>query len=104
MKIKPMNKFLKWIIPERFTAITLCPFGIYYRKKMSAATLRHETIHWKQQIEMLVIFFYLWYVIEWIVKLMIYWKKAYMFISFEIEAYNWTPQNRKRYGWIKYII
>ena len=47
---------------------------------------KHEKIHIAQQKEMLVIPFYLWYFIEWLVRL---FKKgnAYQNISFEREAY-----------------
>ena len=40
----------------------------------SATTHRHETIHFRQQLEMLVIPFYVWYVVEFLVKLIRYGK------------------------------
>lgn len=87
-------------------AITLAPFGIYSRDDECGDenTITHESIHWKQQIEMLVIFFYLWYVIEWTLKGFKYYN-----ISFEREAYS--NDNNKRYlitrnyyAWFKYIL
>ncbi len=42
--------------------------------------INHERIHLRQQIEMLVIPFYIWYLIA-------YYRKGYMNISFEKEAY-----------------
>jgi len=43
--------------------------------------INHERIHLRQQIEMLVIPFYIWYLIE-------LYTKGYMNISFEKEAYS----------------
>ena len=88
--------------------ITLCPFGIYikesylYRKR----TINHESIHWQQQLEMLIIFFYLWYVIEWLIRLPR--GNAYRNLSFEREAYG-NENNydylemRRPYAWVKKI-
>ena len=73
-------------------------------------TLRHERIHCEQQKEMLMVFFLLWYAIEWLVKLCYYRNRitAYKNISFEREAYS--NQNnvayldeRKPYAFLKYI-
>ena len=43
--------------------------------------INHERIHLRQQIEMLIIPFYIWYLIE-------LYTKGYMNISFEKEAYG----------------
>jgi hypothetical protein len=91
--------------------ITLCPFGIYLKrppKKVSKATISHEEIHWHQQIEMLVIPFYMWYCVEYLIKLLKYKGAAYYNISFEREAYtNETSfkyvENRELYSWFKYL-
>ena len=87
-------------------AITLVPFGIYLRDDECGnfTTINHETIHWKQQMEMFVIFFYLWYIIEWMLKGFKYYN-----ISFEREAYDNEYSNdylitRKHYDWIKEVI
>lgn len=71
-----------------FKAINL--FGILFVRKgckMSEEELNHEAIHTAQMKEMRYIFFYLWYLIEWVVRL---FKKgnAYRNISFEREAYD----------------
>jgi hypothetical protein len=52
--------------------------------------LRHERIHLKQQMELLVIPFYVIYFIEFFVNLLKYREiqKAYLGISFEIEAFG----------------
>lgn len=73
--------------------------------------LLHEEIHSRQQKEMLVVFFFLWYGVEFIFRLAQYrnWDKAYRNISFEREAY--ANQNnagylseRKRFAWIHYLV
>jgi len=72
--------------------------------------INHEKIHLRQQIEMLVLFFYLWYGVEYLVRLFQYKNRhvAYLNISFEREAY--TNENTPAYlktrvfwGFLKYI-
>ena len=110
-----MKKIVNNIIPFKgFTAITIWPL-IFVRndneKYYTDVVERHEYIHGEQQKEMLIIFFLLWYGIEWLVKLVYYRNRmtAYKNISFEREAYK--NQNdlvyldiRKHYAWTKYII
>lgn len=101
------------LIPFKgFSAITLWPF-VFVRKdaRMAATTIRHENIHGRQQKELLLVGFYLWYGIEWIIKLCYYRNRitAYKNISFEREAYanqsNITYlDERKPYAFVKYII
>jgi len=104
-----MTKFITFFTRGNVIGITLSPFGIYLKetKLTDKVLIRHESIHWKQQMEMLIIFFYLWYLIEWIIRL---FKSgnAYKNISFEREAYgNEKNENylieRKKYSWIKYL-
>lgn len=57
--------------------------------------------------EMLYLFFYLWYAIEWLIRLCGR-KNAYRNISFEKEAYfnehnTKYLENRKHYAWIKHL-
>lgn len=84
-----------------FTAINL--FGVIFARKecepLSKQTLNHEAIHTAQMKEMLYVGFYLWYVIEWLVKLFIYGEQAYRNISFEREAYAYEG-----YEIIKYYL
>lgn len=97
------------IIPFRgFKAINL--FGILFVRKgckMSDTDINHEAIHTAQMKEMGYVFFYLWYLIEWVVRL---FKKgnAYHSISFEREAYDnqsWLiyPSVRIPFAWIDYL-
>ena len=88
-------------------------FGVLFTrrdKEISDVTLNHELIHTEQMKEMLYVFFYLWYGVEWLVRLIILWDahKAYRAISFEKEAYaneaNLTYRDgRKRYSWLSYL-
>lgn len=92
--------------PKGFLAINL--FGLLFCKKdakINDVIVNHESIHTAQMKEMLYIPFYLWYVTEWLVKLL-FKGNAYRNISFEREAYdnqynlNYLKE-RKRYNWIK---
>jgi len=102
--IKKMNWFVKLITFGWPAAITLAPFGIYIREDYIDNTRirKHESIHWAQQLEMFIIFFYVWYFVEWVVKLFIFGKKAYKNLSFEREART-LNENRNYYAWIKYL-
>lgn len=75
----------------KISGITLFPF-IVLRKpeyRFDERLINHEKIHLRQQLELLIIFFYLWYVMEyfyWLFKLKNHFL-AYQSISFEREAY-----------------
>lgn len=97
------------IIPfPGFKAINL--FGILFARtgsNIDRYTINHESIHTAQMKEMLYIFFYVWYLLEWLIRLFMK-GNAYRNISFEREAYdNESDLNylngRKYYGWLKYI-
>lgn len=94
---------------RKYYAINL--FGLLFAKgPCSATTINHEKIHTSQMLEMGFIFFYLWYVIEWLVRVIQYRNtfKAYKNISFEREAYT-NQQNpdylktRKLYSFRHYL-
>ena len=109
-KIKIMTKFVSIITFGWASAITLCPFGIYVKEQYLTRerTINHEKIHWQQQLELLIIFFYLWYFIEWLIRLPINGKAAYRSLSFEREAYGNDDnleylKTRKPYAWLKYM-
>ena len=83
---------------------------IFARQELTDRVIRHEEIHIRQQKEMLVIFFLLWYGIEWLLRLIQYRNRmtAYKNISFEREAYDNMSNigyldTRKAYSFIKYI-
>ena len=86
-------------------ALTLWPFVIS-RNKLNSQMLNHESIHIKQQQELLVVGFYLLYVFYWLKGLCLYRSAeiAYYSIPFEIEAYENDEneqylQNRKPWAW-----
>jgi hypothetical protein len=81
----------KYILPKRYLGLTIWPF-IFLKNntlKNDAVLLYHEQIHLRQQVEMLVLPFFIWYVVEWFIWLLITRnpQKAYYNISFEREAY-----------------
>ena len=101
------------IIPLKgYLAMCVFPF-IFVRKDARTLTVKdinHETIHGKQQIEMLWVLFFVWYGIEWLVRLIQYRnaKTAYKNISFELEAYSHQGEidyldKRKPYSFVKYV-
>lgn len=81
----------KYMIPRGYNGLTLFPFIFLKNKelKFDAILLNHEKIHLRQQLELLIIPFYLVYVIEFLIRLILYrnWDLAYRNISFEREAY-----------------
>ena len=100
------------IIPLKgYKAINL--FGILFCRKevwIDAADLMHEEIHTAQMKEMLYIPFYLWYGIEFLIRLAWYRScfKAYRNMGFEQEAYLYEQASdyldrRKPYEWFRYI-
>lgn len=103
----------KLLPPKGYRAITLGPY-IFIRKGTVLGTvdINHESIHWEQEREMLILPFFLWYTVEFLIKYGYYhfkWKKAYRAISFEREAYS--NQNdmgylktRKPLEWLDYLI
>ena len=81
--------------------MALFPFILVNRtKKADEVLINHERIHLMQQLEMLVIPFYLLYLFELITR-------GYRQISFEKEAYE-NEKNlrylleRKWYSWLRY--
>lgn len=100
-----IKRLPKWF---KYSGITLFPFGIYVKKGASRNLINHELIHWEQQKEMLCIFFYIWYLIEWIINIFIYKNRAYVKLSHEQEAYDNDQdlnylEKRKRFAWVKYL-
>jgi len=81
----------KYILMKGYRGITLYPFIILRDKsfKDDVVLVNHEKIHLKQQLELLILPFYLWYMLEFLIRLLIYrhWNLAYRNISFEREAY-----------------
>ncbi len=86
-----LTKLFEAILGQGIRALAFWPFIIMPRSTViDAELINHERIHLRQQIEMLVIPFYIWYLIE-------YYTKSYWNISFEKEAYS----NEKNLHYLK---
>lgn len=74
-----------------YIAMAFFPFVFLNSRdlKKDRTLLNHERIHLRQQLELLLVIFYLWYGIEFLVRWYQYKnrKLAYRQISFEREAY-----------------
>ncbi|MFT5847454.1 MAG: hypothetical protein ACI902_001510 [Psychroserpens sp.] len=81
----------KYIVPRGYIGISVFPFIFlkYYNLKTNAILMNHEKIHLRQQIEILVIPFYVFYAFEFLTRLFQYktLNLAYQNISFDREAY-----------------
>jgi hypothetical protein len=80
----------KYLVPKGFRGFTFFPFVFLTDKKdKHPEVLNHERIHIRQQLELLVIPFFIWYGIEFLIRLVQYKnrREAYYNISFEREAY-----------------
>lgn len=109
-----------------FKAITVGCFILVKRGRMlSEKDISHEAIHWEQQKELLVVFFYLLYCLFFAVELVrcftderrgwqpsahrSLWERAYRSICFEREAYQnqadirYAGQTRKHFAWLRYF-
>ncbi len=133
--MRPRIVYSKHIPAKGYIAILILLWMVVreeYRNRLPWFAEIHEGIHLKQLIEtffigiglmMLMIkngfgwwsilplfLFYILYVAEFFAKLMLTfsWKKAYMSISFEQEAYSYQYdktylENRRHYAWLKYV-
>ena len=107
-----MKQIRNNIIPfPGFRAINL--FGLLFVRKgarIDPVLLNHESIHTRQMVEMLFVFFYLWYGVEWSIHLIRFKDAhlAYRRISFEREAYAHQADmrylnKRKLFSFFDYI-
>lgn len=100
------------MVPRGYIGITIFPFIVlkYNHLKTDAVLINHERIHLRQQLELLIIPFYLFYSIEFLIRLIRLknWRRAYERISFEKEAYlhekdlNYL-KSRPLFAFIKYL-
>jgi hypothetical protein len=93
-------------------AMALYPFMLFKRKNLreDESIIRHEQIHFRQQQELLIVFFYPIYLLNYLVNLARYrdHSTAYFNISFEREAYqnesDLTYLNkRKLFAWTRLL-
>lgn len=82
----------KYLIPRGYRGMTLYPFVIIKNlfDKENRVLVNHEKIHIRQQLELLILPFFILYFLEYLVRLLQYNNKseAYRNISFEREAYG----------------
>ncbi|MBK6276418.1 MAG: hypothetical protein KA174_01885 [Chitinophagales bacterium] len=94
-------RFIKYFTPKNIAGVSIFPFVILENKtiKKDKTFVNHEMIHIYQQMELLFVFFFLWYYLEFLILFIKYknWYKAYLNISFEREAY----QNESNYNYLK---
>lgn len=95
------------ILPfPRFDAVNLCGVLLVHKGvNLTKEIINHERIHTAQIIEMGIIGFYVWYLIEWVVRLFMH-GNAYRQLKFEREAYQNQDnleylKHRKPYAWMR---
>ena len=102
-----VNKLIPF---SNYTTINL--FGVLFTKNkiLNKYSINHEAIHTAQMKEMGYVFFYIWYIIEYLLIRVFHKKQgdAYRDVSFEEEAYYNQRDltyldNRKHYSWVKHL-
>lgn len=82
----------KYIIPKGYSGLTIFPFVLLKNDELKTdyVLINHEKIHLRQQLELLILPFYVFYLLEFIVRLIQFrnWQLAYRNISFERESYG----------------
>ena len=107
-----MIVIFKHFFYKNYVGLSLWPFIILKDNalKEDIVLINHEKIHLRQQQELLILPFYIWYIVEWLFRSLIYLDtyKAYQNISFEREAYcnenNLEYLNQRNFfSFIKYL-
>ncbi len=102
----------KYLIPKGYRGITIFPFIVLSDKNdlVDAVLINHERIHIRQQLELLVLPFFIWYFTEYILRRVKAenHSMAYRSICFEREAYSKEfdldyLKNRKLFQFLNYI-
>jgi hypothetical protein len=102
----------KYLIPKGYSGIALFPFVLVKNRsdKRNLVFLNHEKIHLRQQVELLIFPFFVWYILEFFIRWFQYKNKnlAYRNISFEREAYANESnldyfKTRKLFGFLYYL-
>jgi hypothetical protein len=102
----------KYLIPKGYRGMAVFPFVVvkYDFDKTNGTFINHEKIHIRQQLELLILPFFIWYFLEFLIRLIQYKNKdlAYRNISFEREAYSNEKdstylKNRSFFQFLKYI-
>ena len=102
----------KHLFYRNYVGLSFWPF-IFLRDpelRRDTVLINHERIHLRQQAELLVLFFYLWYIGEWMLRTLLYLDpyRAYQNISFEREAYTREKDlkylsQRKPYAFLDFL-
>jgi len=102
----------KHLFFKNYVGLSLWPF-IFLKNhslKKDAVLINHEKIHLRQQLELLIVPFYVLYLLEWVIRTLMYFNsyKAYQNLSFEREAYfnekdGEYLKNRRPFSFIKYL-
>jgi hypothetical protein len=96
----------------RVNGMAIFPFVLVKHRdlKNDAQLIRHETIHLRQELELLIIPFYMLYLGNYLINLIRYrdHDKAYQEIIFEREAYAGENsadylKRRKFWAWLRFI-
>ena len=84
-----MRFFIIHLPAMRANGMALFPFLLVKHELPSKVLINHERIHFKQQIELFILPFYIWYVLEYVIYRLRGQtpNQAYRNISFEKEAY-----------------
>ncbi|HWR93626.1 MAG TPA: hypothetical protein VN192_00310 [Flavobacterium sp.] len=102
----------KYLIPKGYRGLTVFPLIFIKNEndKENKVLINHEKIHLRQQLELLIFPFFIWYFLEFLIRWVQYKniKKAYFNISFEREAYRNESNleylnNRPIYNWHNFI-
>lgn len=102
----------KYLLPKGFRGLAVFPFVFvkYRLDKENFVFINHERIHLRQQLELLIVPFFIWYFLEFLVRFIQYGTTdlAYRNISFEREAYGNEKDLdylKQRFFWnfLKYI-
>jgi len=97
---------------RNYVGLCLWPFIILRNPslKQDSTLINHERIHLRQQAELLLVFFYIFYFLEWILKSAWYrdFYTGYRNISFEREAYLQENNlgylgERRPFQFLKYV-
>lgn len=102
----------KYLIPKGYVGITIFPFILLKNKedKQNWTLINHERIHLRQQLELLILPFFIWYFMEFLIRWLQYknFHCGYRNISFEREAYQNEKdktylENRKSFQSFHYL-
>lgn len=103
---------IRHLFYRNYVGLCLFPFIILREESLRAdkVLINHERIHLRQQAELMVLFFYVFYLLEWMLKSLYYLDcyRGYRNISFEREAYLWETdfhylEKRRPYQFLRYL-